>query len=283
MNWPINVQGGTCGVSRARTVIAAAVNASPSRVGSDPQGGQDLAVDPGDPPDALPAQPLDVVRVADRANPAAHGGSRAPDPGRDPPVPGSAGAAAPITAVESARRGRTAPSSSTYVAPHDSHRARRGRRRSVVAPWSRTSRARAWPHRRSRPPHSGQASSPAARSASAPLKVHDPDHRVVVPAQRTSVVYHGPGRQGSTGVGPTPKPGVSTVEESAVLPRRHRGEVQTRASRANPPARHGGGADESAGHVPVVVTVDGANPTPGRHPRWRSTAVMAPRPDYHRL
>jgi hypothetical protein len=37
-----------------------------------------------------------------------------------------------------------------------------------------------------------------------PLQVHDPDHRGVVSAQRTSVVYHAPARQRPTGVGPTP-------------------------------------------------------------------------------
>jgi hypothetical protein len=45
-----------------------------------------------------------------------------------------------------------------------------------------------------------------------PLQVHDPDHRGVVSAQRTSVVYHGPVRQRSTGVGPNQQPNPSTVE-----------------------------------------------------------------------
>jgi hypothetical protein len=57
VNWPISVQGGTCGASRARTVTAAAanaVNASPRRVDSCSQGGQDLAARAGGHPAVLP-------------------------------------------------------------------------------------------------------------------------------------------------------------------------------------------------------------------------------------
>jgi hypothetical protein len=42
-------------------------------------------------------------------------------------------------------------------------------------------------------------------------------------------------------------------------------------SRAKPPSRHGGGADERPGHVLNVVTLDGANPNPYRRPQWRLT------------
>jgi hypothetical protein len=51
-------------------------------------------------------------------------------------------------------------------------------------------------------------------------------------------------------------------------------------SRAKPPSRHGGGADECPEHVLKVVTVDGANPNPRRRPRWRLTHGAVSR---HRL
>lgn len=74
-----------------------------------------------------------------------------------------ASSAMPITTVVSARRGSTDPSSSTWVAPHAIHRARRGRRVSVLDPWSRTRRQHPYPQGRSIPLHLGQVSSPAVR------------------------------------------------------------------------------------------------------------------------
>lgn len=56
-------------------------------------------------------------------------------------------------------------------------------------------------------------------------------------------------------------------------------------SRAKPPGRPGGGADECPRHVLNVVTVDGANPNPHRRPRWRLTLSDAQKPfwGYHSL
>jgi hypothetical protein len=42
-----------------------------------------------------------------------------------------------------------------------------------------------------------------ARGEDARMGVHEPDHRGVVSAQRTSVVYHATARQRPAGVGPT--------------------------------------------------------------------------------
>src|SRR5829696_9616377 len=75
--------------------------------------------------------------------------------------------AAPITAVVSARRGATTAGSRTWVLRQARQRARRGRRATVVGPWSRTVRARACPQGCSEPAHRGQVNVPAARSVSA--------------------------------------------------------------------------------------------------------------------
>ena len=72
-----------------------------------------------------------------------------------------------MTAVVSARRTATAAGNSTWVTRHVRQRARRGRSASVVWPWSRTVRARAWPHGRRGRVHPGQTSVPATRAASA--------------------------------------------------------------------------------------------------------------------
>ena len=88
---------------------------------------------------------------------------------RYPAPPVLASSAVPITAVVSARRGSTDPSSSTWVTPHATQRARRGRRVSVVESWSRTRRVRPYLQGRSIAPHpgTGEVISPAVRSASA--------------------------------------------------------------------------------------------------------------------
>jgi hypothetical protein len=146
---PISVHAGTRDATRTRSVTAAAasaVSASPSRVASGPQPAQDVTIDPGQPLHALRAQPLDVVEIADRADPAPHRGQRPIELGGDPPVPiprALASNADPMTAMVSARRTVTAAGNSTWVTRQERHRARRGRSASTVWPWSRTVRARA--------------------------------------------------------------------------------------------------------------------------------------------
>jgi hypothetical protein len=76
--------------------------------------------------------------------------------------------AAPITSTRSRRRSSVSVPISTCVTAQPTQRLRRGRRRSSP-PDQRTTRHRADPHGRSRPPQSGHPSSPAtnARSTSA--------------------------------------------------------------------------------------------------------------------
>jgi hypothetical protein len=77
------------------------------------------------------------------------------------PSPAAAPASAtPITPAASARRTSTLTGSNTCVAPHSAHLARRGRNCHRPAPASRTTRRRACPHPRSRPPHPGHPSRP---------------------------------------------------------------------------------------------------------------------------
>jgi hypothetical protein len=79
---------------------------------------------------------------------------------------------------------------------------RRGRRASVVDPWSRTRRAA----RTSRAAASHRIPDRSARPRPRPLgprQVHYPDHRFVVPPQCTSVVYHAPPWRGQPQAGST--------------------------------------------------------------------------------
>jgi len=157
------------------------------------------------------------------------------------------------------------------VPPQELHRACRGRSVSVVDPQSRISRARACPHRRSSPPHPGQASSPAARSASARCRSTIPITKVSCRHSARAWSITPPARQRPTGVGPTQQPNPSTVETAAGL-RIGTGTTSRLArSRTKPPDRHGGGANECPRHVLDIVTVDGAKPNPRRRPRWRLT------------
>ncbi len=111
----------------------------------------------------------------------------------------------PITAVVSTRRGSTDPSPNTWVTPHVTHRARRGRRISVVDPWSQTRRVRPYPQDRSIPPHPGHVSSPATKSASARARSTIPIIGSSSQPQRTSVASHEQGWQG-----PNANPPLST-------------------------------------------------------------------------
>jgi hypothetical protein len=92
---------------------------------------------------------------------------RSSNPATDPaPSPAAfAVIAAPTTPASSARRSSTPNGSSTCVAPHPRHLARRGRSRHRPAT-PRTTRVRAYPHPASTPPHPGQLSPPATNRRS---------------------------------------------------------------------------------------------------------------------
>jgi hypothetical protein len=91
VNLLISVQGATCG---------AELGADGQRCGGQrldeagqlcSEGGPDLTVDPGDPPETLVAQPVKVVLIAERTDPAADGGGWAPELRGDLSVPDPVG------------------------------------------------------------------------------------------------------------------------------------------------------------------------------------------------
>ena len=101
-------------------------------------------------------------RTVEAGRPACSATRRCPSPAAAP------ASAAPITAAVSARRASTLTGSNTCVHPHPAHLARRGRSQHRPAPASRTSRRRACPHPRSRPPHPGHPSRPDDSNSSTP-------------------------------------------------------------------------------------------------------------------
>lgn len=109
-------------------------------------------------------EPANHLRTVDTGNPNLHAARRCPTP------IALAANAAPITSASSRRRSRVSVLISTWVLAHRSHRERRGRCRTSPPPRSRSTRHRADPHGRSRPPQPGHSSSPAtsARSTSTP-------------------------------------------------------------------------------------------------------------------
>jgi hypothetical protein len=84
----------------------------------------------------------------------------------------------------------------------------------------------------------------------------------------------GPRPAGSTGLGRSPRRrrGPTAQVDRSRLGTMTIPATMRRARRwARHVDRHAGGADEHHGHEPYVVTVDGGNRPPTRHPRWRST------------
>ena len=236
-----------------------------------------IEVDPGEPDHPLRAEPLDVGGIADRADPAPHRGQRPVELGGDPPVPDPAGAGQQRRPDD---RGRVGP-------------ARRGRGgqqhvgdpAGAAAGPPRPQRQRGVARGRARCGCGRDPTGAAGGCIPGRPGCRRPGRSRPERGRRSRSSRHGGGTAHEHGLPAPPVGGVSWCGSRSGPSAGRAGRVDTGRARhvddaPRPPccARAGrsgfvvmvAAPTNPLGHRASVVTVNGGNRPPDRHPGWRS-------------